>query len=229
MTLLGNAGTSNMGEAMQRAYSVLKADGTFEVMKFVLEQWAIHSVYRRNFNAIDMHNSKRQGPTCFEDTWKTHRWWIREIQMLIGMSEINAFLLWKRFKPGQHQCSPDFFRKMLVHEMMYHPIRMREIGERHALRSHRPVDSHHLLLNPVGETLRGRCKRRRCRYCSKRRSTIAHVALGWRDSCACSCVALRRIVSALPSTMLASCPPTSGLLPWHSSGWQGRLQRRLER
>jgi hypothetical protein len=22
---------------------------------------------------------------------------------LIGMSEINAFLLWKRFKPGQHK------------------------------------------------------------------------------------------------------------------------------
>jgi hypothetical protein len=73
MTLLGTAGTSNMGAAMQRANSVLKADGTFKVMKFVLEQWAIHSVYRRNFNAIDMHNFKRQGPTCFEDTWKTHR------------------------------------------------------------------------------------------------------------------------------------------------------------
>jgi hypothetical protein len=29
--------------------------------------------------------------------------------MLIGMSEINAFLLWKRLKPGQYQCSPDFF------------------------------------------------------------------------------------------------------------------------
>jgi hypothetical protein len=93
MSLLGSVGTSNMGEAMQRTYSVLKADGTFEVMKFVLVQWAIRSIYRRNFNAIDMHNSKRQGATCFEDTWKTHRWWIREFQMLIGMSEINSFLL----------------------------------------------------------------------------------------------------------------------------------------
>jgi hypothetical protein len=56
---------------------------------------------------------------------------------------------------------------VMVHEMMYHPIRMREIGERHTLWSHRPVIYHHLLLNPVGETLRDRCKRRRCRYCSK--------------------------------------------------------------
>jgi hypothetical protein len=38
MTLLGTACTSNMGEAMQRVYSVSKVDGTFEVMKFVLEQ-----------------------------------------------------------------------------------------------------------------------------------------------------------------------------------------------
>jgi hypothetical protein len=73
MTLLGTTGTSNMGEAMQRAYIAFKADGTFEVLKFVLEQWPIHSIFRRN-NAIDMHNSKRQGPTCFEDTWKTKRW-----------------------------------------------------------------------------------------------------------------------------------------------------------
>eukprot|EP00873_Tetraselmis_striata_P009895 jgi/Tetstr1/430159/TSEL_019991.t1 len=47
MSLLGTAGTSNMGDAMQRAYGVLKADGSFEVRKLILEQWDIHSTYRR--------------------------------------------------------------------------------------------------------------------------------------------------------------------------------------
>jgi hypothetical protein len=184
MTLLETAGMSNMGEAMQRAESVLKADGTFEMMKFVLQHRAIHTIYRRNFNAIDMHNSTRQGPTCFEDTWKTHRWWIREFQMLICMSQINTLLLWKRFKHGHHQCSPDLFRRMMVHEMMHHPIRMREIGERYALQSHRPAGSHHLLLNPVGETLRGRCKRRKYMYCSK--NTQHHCAGGpWVEGQLC--------------------------------------------
>jgi hypothetical protein len=34
--------------------------------------------------------------------------------------------------------------------------------------AHPPKDSHHLLNNLVGETLRGRCKRRRCKYCSNK-------------------------------------------------------------
>jgi hypothetical protein len=34
---------------MQRAYNVLKGGETFEVMKFVLEEWVIHAIYRRNF------------------------------------------------------------------------------------------------------------------------------------------------------------------------------------
>jgi hypothetical protein len=76
---------------------------------------------------------------------------------------------------------------MLVLEMMYHPICMREICERHALRSYRPVDSHHLLLNPVGETLRGRCKHRRCRYCSKK--TQHHCECGpWVEGQLCMLV-----------------------------------------
>ena len=172
MVLIGTAGTTNMGEPMVRTYSVLKADGSTDVRRRELQQWDIHSTYRRNFNVVDMHNAKRQGPTNLEDTWKTHAWWVREFQMLLGMSEVNAYLLWRRFKPGQASCAPDYFRRRLTYQLMYNPVLMREIGERLALRAR--VVSHHHVENPKGN--RGRTERRTCRYCP----------LKTKWSCACA-------------------------------------------
>jgi hypothetical protein len=63
----------------------------------------------RYFNSIDEHKSKGQGPASFEDTWKMHKWWLREIQMLTGISEINALLLWRRFKAGVEACDASIF------------------------------------------------------------------------------------------------------------------------
>ena len=45
-----------------------------------------------SFNAIDKHNSKRQSATSFENR-KMHNWWVRDYQILFGMSEVNVFLL----------------------------------------------------------------------------------------------------------------------------------------
>jgi hypothetical protein len=74
MCLLGNGITTAIGETLTRNYSILRADGTSSVQQRTLEQWDIHATYRGNFNHVDMHNSKRQGPFSFEDTWKTHMW-----------------------------------------------------------------------------------------------------------------------------------------------------------
>ena len=101
MALIGTTGSTRMGATLQRHFTVIMSDGTWDVKLASLEQWGIHATYRRHFIAIDKHNSKRQGPTSFEDTRKTYnKWWLREFQMLVGMSKMNAWLLWKRFKPG---------------------------------------------------------------------------------------------------------------------------------
>ena len=63
---------------------------------------------------MDKHNAKRQGPQCLEDTWKVHKWWVRDFQMLFGMSEINALLCWRKFKHGQQDTSADTFRRRLA-------------------------------------------------------------------------------------------------------------------
>ena len=68
MALIGTAGTTTMGEILQRHYTIIRSDGIWEVRSTSLAQWEIHEKYMRHFNAIDKHYSKRQGPSSFEDT-----------------------------------------------------------------------------------------------------------------------------------------------------------------
>ena len=48
---------------------------------------------------------------------KTHSWWVRDYEILFGMSEVNAFLLWNKFKPA-HSLSMAQFRLQLCHQML---------------------------------------------------------------------------------------------------------------
>ena len=174
MALIGTAGTTCMGQELVRHFTVIRSDGTFQVRSASLAQWDIHATYRSKFNAIDKHNSKRQGGGSFEDTWKTHKWWIRDFQMLFGISEVNAFLLWRKFRPGGQQHSMDFFRRRLAHQLMHNHIRRAELGEGMSLRD-LGCRQHVVQLNGAltkdGKTYRGTCA-----YCKKR--TV------WSCSCA---------------------------------------------
>ena len=156
----------------------MRADGTIGFVDRSLEQWRIHSLYRNNFNVIDMHNAKRQGVASFEDSWKTKWWWLRDFQMLFGMSEVNFYLLRRHFRPSQQVNSdqdPDMFRRRLAFQMLKHPVWMREMGEAMSLRLGGPCNrGHYLVENPKAEN--GRLQRRTCKYCI--------VKTGW--ACACS-------------------------------------------
>ena len=79
--------------------------------------------YRKLFNSLDKHNSVRQGGACFETSWNTMKWFIRDFQMLWGMSEVNAWLLWKFFLSGERaNVSLAQFRRRLCYQMLSHPL-----------------------------------------------------------------------------------------------------------
>jgi hypothetical protein len=168
MALLETAGASTMGEAMVRKYSTQRADGTIGTKDMTLEQWVIHSLYRKNFNWIDMHNAKRQGGTSFEETWKTKRWSVRDFQMLMGMSEVNVYLLWKSFKPGEAGCDPILFRRRLAWQLLHHPAWLKEKQENVQLRSAPDAKVHYLVKNPMKKMGLGRHERWTCRYCPRK-------------------------------------------------------------
>ena len=169
MSLIGTAGTTNMGTTLVRHFTVRHSNGEWQARTATLEQWHIHELYRANFNAIDKHNSKRQGATSFEDTWKTHSWWVRDYQVLFGMSEVNAFLLWNKFKPS-YAMSMTHFRLQLCHQMMTNQWiqKEREASSRTVIPCEEEEDDH-----TVHELLH--CDRGHCRMCG--------VVTRWRCAC----------------------------------------------
>ena len=159
ISLIGTAGTTNMGTTLVRHFTVRHSNDEWQAKTATLEQWHIHELYRANFNAIDKHNSKRQGATSFEDTWKTHSWWVRDYQILFGMSEVNAFLLWNKFKPS-YAMSMTHFRLQICHQMMTNQWiqKEREASSRKVIPCEEEEDNH-----TVHELLH--CDRGHCRMC----------------------------------------------------------------
>jgi hypothetical protein len=115
---------------MKRHFTITRSDGTWDVRSSSsLEQWGIHATYRRYFNASYKHNSRRQGLTSFDDIWKTHKWWLHEFQMLMGMSQVNAWLLWKKFKPEQDERDGSLFRRIFALQLLHHHVMLEEREE----------------------------------------------------------------------------------------------------
>jgi hypothetical protein len=159
MSLIGTAGTTNMGIELVRNFTVKRSNGDWCVRTATLAQWHIHQLYRGSFNAVDVHNSKRQGGMSFEDTWKTHAWWVRDYQVLFGISEVNAFLLWRRFKPGMAAASLRQFRMALCHQLLHNSWLAAERGASQGAVAHGASTTstgHHLVANTT---------KRRCRAC----------------------------------------------------------------
>lgn len=83
MVLIGTAGSTNEGAQLSRTFTRLRGDGTYNTYTNKHNQMHIHELYRSSFNVVDMHNAKRQGGASLEDTWKTHKWWVRDFQVFV--------------------------------------------------------------------------------------------------------------------------------------------------
>ncbi len=74
--------------------------------------------------------------------------------MLAGMSEVNAFLTWRKFKLGEDMCDANTFRRRLAYSLPNHLVRLTEREESLDLsRSRRhgiPGGPEHFVLNPLG-------------------------------------------------------------------------------
>ncbi len=82
MSLLGSAGISNKGEIIVINFTTIRRDCTWNVRAVTMEQDDIHAKYRKHFNTLDRQNVICQGGACMETSWHTHRWLIRDFQML---------------------------------------------------------------------------------------------------------------------------------------------------
>lgn len=87
MCLIGTTNTTiTLGQEPVRHFTIIRADGNYDVWSETLAQWHIHTVYCSDLKAVYKQISQRQGVCSFEDSLKTHRWWLWEFHMLFGMS-----------------------------------------------------------------------------------------------------------------------------------------------
>ena len=98
--------------------------------------------------------------------------------MLVGISEVNALLMWRRFKPGEEECYGSLFRRKLAFQMLHHPIRVAEREESLALSRSRRLGipgarEHYLVQNPIGE--KNRMKRLHC----DKKSAYSYACAPW--------------------------------------------------
>eukprot|EP00963_Diacronema_lutheri_P005167 scaffold391_cov412-Pavlova_lutheri.AAC.4 len=70
-------------------------------------------MYRSKYSIVDQHNRLRTGSVAFHDMWKTHDFRIRELSELIGLAEVNTFLLMRanETRAGATEAVPDAPRK----------------------------------------------------------------------------------------------------------------------
>ena len=88
--------------------------------------------------------------------------------MLMGMSEVNAWLLRRRFKPGASEVNFDFFPRRLAYQLMYNPRLALENGEGISTRGPR-VLAHTLVKNPPRQSAKQqRASRGACKMCGQR-------------------------------------------------------------
>jgi hypothetical protein len=116
MALLGTVGTSGEAPPRYMKFTAIRSDGTYQVRSAHLHHDDIHRQYRDAFNVININNSKRQGGFSFEDTWKTHLCYVRDFHMLFGISEVNAFLLYRHLESGQKNARVHDFRNRLTYQ-----------------------------------------------------------------------------------------------------------------
>ena len=195
MTLLGTAGTSNRGKTLHRRFTTIRADGTYNVREADLNQMEMQEKYRALFNALDKHNAVRQGGACLETSWHTHKWFVRDFQMLWGISEVNAWLIWKYFLTGS-KANVTFaeFRRRLCYQLLYNPHILREEEEAAQTRSRSGASAstsgrHSQIL--IGFTDKGARLRKSCRYCSAKCDYMCPCTPGLRDAPGIYCCSTR--------------------------------------
>ncbi|KAK3247720.1 hypothetical protein CYMTET_42790 [Cymbomonas tetramitiformis] len=166
MALIATSRTTRMGEPRERRFKVIRKTGEYVVRSASLQQLDVHAHYRETFNKVDKNNQQRQGGNSgatgnLEDSWRTHKWYIRDYQMLMGISDTNSFYCVRKWHPSGRQLDFGTWRRKLAYQMLHNPwIQLENIGPADLVALQGTDVIHQLLHLPGRET-------QHCRYCGK--------------------------------------------------------------
>ena len=118
VSLIATAGTSDPGGCFERSVRTIHSSGRCSYRKEVLQQDSMHHLYRRAgfSNSLPGGQPDGCGRRPFEETWLSWKWWVCEWQYMLALTEVNAFLLWRKY--NNPSCTMGKFRRRLIHQML---------------------------------------------------------------------------------------------------------------
>eukprot|EP00043_Microstomoeca_roanoka_P016037 m.161606 g.161606 ORF g.161606 m.161606 type:complete len:381 (-) comp16378_c1_seq2:150-1292(-) len=139
----------------------------------------VFHVYYRARHAVDDHNKLRVAFTSIEQKVLTKSWALRQLQFVLAITEVNAYLAFKRWVQPQVQLKMRDFRRLLARQLLDNPW-LQEEGLRPKRSKTSPCVEHEHRTTPAYSTWDGsqfvidpkhnktRVRQRKCRDCSKR-------------------------------------------------------------
>jgi hypothetical protein len=128
LAVVASCSTSLYGGTKIRFRSKL-VDGNLRRVQCLLDQSAMHALYRNHFNAVDVMNRQSQGPGCLTNAWATYN--VRHRLFAASMSACftNAYQAWLQvhnLTPSTYSQSK--FKLDLAHSMLQMMREMRAGG-----------------------------------------------------------------------------------------------------
>lgn len=121
LMLCASTGTSVAGEQRVRYRSKL-VNGQLVKSRYTLDQPKMHAIYRRYYNAVDLHNRAALQPGTLPDTWKTKKCHRRLFAASIAWIETNAMLAYNKINSANPLTKQQWFRA-LSHWCIENPFR----------------------------------------------------------------------------------------------------------
>jgi hypothetical protein len=108
MVLVATVGTSdNAVQALKRVRYRFKQDEGVLRRTYYLIHSVVHSMYRRFFNVVDVHNRSRHGVRDIAAVWQCMFYGTRLIMTIFHFVAVNAIKIFRQYHPGQRRATAD--------------------------------------------------------------------------------------------------------------------------
>jgi hypothetical protein len=108
MVLVATVGTSdNAVQALKRVRYRFKHDEGVMRRTYYLVHSVVHSMYRRFFNVVDVHNRSRHGVRDIAAVWQCMFYGTRLIMTIFHFVAVNAIKIFRQYHPGQRRETAD--------------------------------------------------------------------------------------------------------------------------
>lgn len=126
MALIATTGSSADAPVTNRRRTYMDVDGNNRTWFGSLEQPVVHSIYRKYFNGVDVHNKLTVGPGSMVKHIQVKDFRARIIMALIAMCCTNAFLCYSwHHKKETVQYSQTDFKLDLIEELLHEANKLR--------------------------------------------------------------------------------------------------------